>query len=361
MLKEDLQFALSVLKGTRPQSAVSDWFAVLGFLELNKVAGYFYNRARDLQLELPQRVGRRLAQIYRQQVERNRRMDEQIRAVSDVLRTCGVPYAFIKGAVLRHADFSPGQADARPLYAAGERVSNDVDVLIAPSAIGKVSAALRAAGFVNGYYDFAAERIVELPRAEVLARRMNRGETAPFLRPLPGAELPFIEIDVNFALGYLPTGDGELTARLLANATDYAGADGPLRSLAPYDFFLHLVLHQYKESVLYSMVVRGKDAEVYKLLDLYLFLRRGYIEPEKFADYAVQTGTAQQAYAVLRSVERVFGASFGRAVERLRPADAPLERIVDPAVGKTYARLLDPEDLLLYENTARFLREVHDD
>lgn len=66
-------------------------------------------------------------------------------------------------------------------YGDGERISNDIDILIEQEDISSVSTLLKSMGFTQGYYDFLENNIVPLSRAEVLSRRMNRGETAPFI------------------------------------------------------------------------------------------------------------------------------------------------------------------------------------
>ena len=90
-------------------------------------------------------------------------------------------------------------------------------------------------------------------RLEILKRRMNRGETAPFLKTTGDSETPFIEIDINFSLGNIPGEKEGLLSEMITTGKVYRGkvcmrvADEEL-------FFLHLIMHQYKESCLYFMV-----------------------------------------------------------------------------------------------------------
>ena len=118
-----------------------------------------------------------------------------------------------------------------------------------------------------------------MSRNEIVSRRMNRGETAPFILKTEDTCVPFIEVDLNFSLDYLPNSNKELLSAVLQETVDYSGSIvGGIRSLKIEDFFLQLIMHQYKESILYSMVERNKDVELYKLLDIYLFIKKGYIE-----------------------------------------------------------------------------------
>lgn len=205
MRKKEISFVADVLaENPRFRKAEDlDWYFILGYLELNKVCGYFYGRARELGVPLPQGVLRRLAQTAAVQEERNEQMREYIGEIGKKLKDAKIGYAFLKGAVLSNANLRMSELAFTcfahspvslakyesyrndVFYKAGERVSNDVDLLVRPADVGAVSAILKDMGFVQGYYDFFKGRIVGLDRAEIVSRRMNRGETAPFLKKRP--------------------------------------------------------------------------------------------------------------------------------------------------------------------------------
>ena len=86
-MKTELKFILEVLqeKPSMPDKKF-DWYFILGFLELNKISGYFFNKTKEFDLRLPQSVERKLSQILKVQAERNFFMRNYIQDISDELR-----------------------------------------------------------------------------------------------------------------------------------------------------------------------------------------------------------------------------------------------------------------------------------
>ena len=145
------------------------------------------------------------------------------------LDASGTEYVFLKGSILSHTQFA-----GKPVYASGERVSNDVDLLIRPKDAGRVSRALARIGFRQGSWDEKRGAFRPLSRLEIVARRMNRGETAPLIASTGNARFPFVEVDVNFSVDYLPFGQERLVeGMLLSRWTKRAGS----RALRPSGSF----------------------------------------------------------------------------------------------------------------------------
>lgn len=376
MNKKDLKFILSVLrKEDVGPYADLDWYAAYGFLELNKVSGYFYNAAQEIGLRIPQIVERGLARTRNVQAERNEVMRQYIRDIGDVLRYEKLSYAFLKGSVLSNTDFHFSEQSftcsalgekqreqyrrqcARCFYGEGERVFNDIDILILPRDISAVTRILQEMGFVQGYYDHAAERIVKLSRAEIISRRMNRGETAPFFLEIENRVVPFIEADVNFSLNYLPAQDEKPLRTMLKKTADFAGTiEGGVRSLPVREFFLHLIAHQYKESTLYSMVERHKDMQLYKLLDIYLFLSRGYIDIDTLYADAKKYRLEHETDSVLSTVCALFP-----DVRLNRISDATSEEVIDPPRRKKYVWTRPVEERLAVFDSVKYLSETENE
>ena len=123
-----------------------------------------------------------------------------------------------------------------------ERVSNDIDILVSQADLNNIQILLNELGFKQGYYDLRQKKTVEFSRKEVLNRRMNRGETAPFIFETRNQIMPFIEIDINFSLGYTPQYGKEMLNDFLKNTFYYSGkVHGGLSSLNIDDFFLQLI------------------------------------------------------------------------------------------------------------------------
>lgn len=346
----DLRYVLSVLSGALPEREDVDFYSVLGFLELNKISGYFYNRTLRAGISLPQRVAGRLKQILRAQCLRNAEMSAWIGKLSKALKQSAIPHAFLKGSVLSRAGFSGD----KPLYAEGERISNDIDILVSPREVGRVTALLKDMNFTQGRYDDAAQKVIPYTRGEILSRRMNRGETAPFVQKTEGL-LPFIEVDVNFSLDCMPTGSESVVESMLSRGCSYsAGEAGEMTSLDETDFFIHLLVHQYKEMSVYSYVRRNKDMELYKLLDIRLFLAR-YGLSEEFFLRTKAYGLGSPCRFVLESVDAVFGG------ETLLSHEKSKERfyVTDPERGgKKYRWKTNEQKRLIADSRMKYLREV---
>lgn len=114
---------------------------------------------------------------------------------------------------------------------------------------------------------------------------MNRGETAPYLKLTGDKLLPFIEIDLNFSLDWLPSSDIGAVDRFLRNTTLL---ENGLTGLTPSYCFMFLCMHLYKEATVLSMVQRSKDIELYKYLDIYKLFPQ--IDVSKFRALAEELG-----------------------------------------------------------------------
>lgn len=378
-MKTELKYIMDVLqeKPSMPDKEL-DWYFILGFLELNKIGGYFFNKTKEFRLLLPQPVERRLSQTLKMQSARNRFMRKYIQDISDELRYEKIRYAFLKGSVLSNTSFRFSeksfscmalpeeslqiyklQSD-EPFYKEGERISNDIDLLVEQKDISTLSKILKEMGFVQGYYNFREGKIIPLSRAEILSRRMNRGETAPFILETENSIVPFIEVDINFSLDYLPNSHGEMLHSILKDTISYAGKiKGGIQSLQGDDFFLHLVMHQYKESILYSMVQRNKDSELYKLLDIYLFIKNGYIDFSNLYNKIRKYELDKPVYSVMKAVSELFEDFSISDYEFMFRQDIckNADKVIDPSTGQKFIWTSSLTQRLEHFNKERYLRE----
>ncbi len=355
MLKSDLRRILPILYGSVCDCSAVDWYSVLGFLELNRLAGRFYTVATEKGIEIPTQVIKYLKRTAEYQKCRNERLGTYLRKIVDALEREKIPYAILKGNVLVHADFQAtnGIPYKRSVYGLSERTSNDIDLLVSPKDVGKVENVLTACGYTQGYFNEESNTIRPTNRREILGCRMNRGETVPFQHMTDYDCLRHVEIDVNFSLDYLPVGMEEILSNMLCHTKLYTTREGEsVRSLETVDFLVHLILHQYKEMRVYSMVLRGKDLELYKLLDIYLMLQevdQGELY-KRVKEYKIEDQTA----VVLKAITEIFG-----EIEMSDPLDDLVqnynrgaELVVDPTnKNKPY--------VWAAEETERLLRLPH--
>lgn len=360
MREADLKYITDVLQDRPNEGKDVDWYSVLGFLKLNRIGGYFYGKVRKDGISVPVSIIKLLSALADSQERRNRMMGERIKEISIALEVTGISYAVLKGGFLSHSNFSQESIFCGPFYGAGERISNDIDILISPRDIGKAEDALVSLGYIQGYYDAQRKKVRETSRREILDRRMNRGETVPYQLITGDALLPHIEVDINFSLDYLPTGTEEILESMLNGTRLYASDCGEIRSLEQTDFLIHLILHQYKEMRLYWMVERGKDLELYKLLDIYLLLRK--IDRKTLMTRVIRYGIENQANVVLKCVQEVFeSAEIFDCADVIPRESIPAERVLELGrKNREYEWTIGVRERLLYFNHTTFLKEVRE-
>lgn len=221
-----------------------------------------------------------------------------IAELSAALQKTGAGCVFLKGSVLSNLSYNE-------IYADGERSSNDIDLLAKPSCVGEIEKVLRELGYVQGEYSAEEKTIKPYTRLEIVKRRMNRGEAAPFVKLTGNAEIPFIEVDINFSLGNTPNEEQDLLTEIIKTGLDYKGKVS-LRVPGEEMFFLHLILHQYKEGCLYFMAERGKELDLYKLADIYYLIKAEAFDKKKAVEIANQYQIIDRLGAVLQQVGEVF-------------------------------------------------------
>ena len=349
MTEKDLQFVISVLKSEVP-SGEPDWYAVMGFLFCHRVAGLFYNRAGRLGLELPKKAEKILADVFLRQKRKVLFLREAIGAITDKLAETNTPYMLLKGSVLSHL------SDAQKrIYEDGERLSDDIDLLVRPTEIAAVSRILHSLGFEQGTYILESDAIRPFSRTEIVKRRINRGEVAPFVKRTGDGEFPFVEADINFSLGNTPSEGMELLDAMVSSATTVR-EKVTMRVAGPELFFLHLIMHQYKESCLLFMTKRNKDLDLYKLADIYYLLKTGVVDKQRLNEYIGTYRLAQPAGVVLGQVGEIFADAEIMALAKTFVCETPA--VVDYDNKKTYVWRATLTERLCTLATESFLEEI---
>lgn len=298
---------------------------VLGMIFSNRMAGVAYHTLKEL--DLLGKTNREFRNSLRDIATVNRRSNREfvgcLNFLSAELDACGVNYALLKGAYLCN------------IYPIGCRTSNDIDVLVAPEDVGKVSARLKLAGFKQGYLrDWT---FTPATREQIIESRMTRGETVPFVRDTRHPFIKYLEVDLNFSLDY-KNGNGDILRDMLTRSEKVRVGDATLRTLAPKDFFLHLCSHLYKEATTLPWIKMGRDMTLYKYCDLYLLLDgTSDAEISELIELAIKYGCARELAYSLRSAEALFGVSREPIRAFLRNFSAErLDEVISPAEGKLY-------------------------
>lgn len=306
----------------KADAATSD---VLGMLFVNRMAGVAYHVLKET--ELLGQLDREFRNSLRNTSLLNEKINEDflgcIKFLSTELDACGVPYALLKGAYLCH------------WYPKGCRTSNDIDVLLAPEDVGKVSARLKMAGFKQGYLKNGV--FVPATRQQIIESKMTRGETVPFIKETKLSFMKHLEVDLNFSLDYKNSNDTTLK-EMLARTQIMTLGSAKFRILDPSDFLLHLCSHLYKEATTVPWIRMKRDMTLYKYCDIYGLLTD--FQKEDYAKLLDRVKTAQMEQEFLYcmdSIESLFGFSCLASYEDLHLHKSfDLAEVIAPTEKKLY-------------------------
>ena len=323
---------------------------VLGMLFANRMAGVAYHVLKESDLlHLPDREFRN---SLRNAAEQNEKINQDfigcIKFLSAELEACGVPYALLKGAYLCHR------------YPKGCRTSNDIDVLIAPENVSRVSTRLKMAGFRQGHMKNGV--FVPATRQEIIASKMMRGETVPFIKETKLPFMKYFEVDLNFSLDYKNNDDTTLKEMLSRTQLVSVGSV-KIRTLEPLDFLLHLCAHLYKEATTVPWIRMKRDMTLYKYCDIYALL---FDLGKDTLKALLERSQEMQMENIFRycmdSVERLFGRSFCDTFEEQQASPAfDLDKVIAPGEKKTYRYVEKDVRKRFFSKNRMALLEVTDD
>lgn len=357
-MNNENKFILEIIKGERAEKNIlielmgekMDYPYILGQLLFNRVGAIAYFTL--LRNELLQKVNREFRNSLKAIYEYNSMKTESfIKATQSLAKACtymDFPYAFLKGAYLVG------------LYPHGLRTSNDIDILIDPEHITELSNILKKYDFKQG--NIKNEIFVPADRKEIISSRMNRGETVPFVKEVDMPGMKYLEIDVNFSLGFSP-GIDESIVRTFLEKTQPLIFDA-ISTLNDVDFLLHLCAHLYKEATVMSWVEMGRDISLYKYCDIYMYLNRHLNEDycEKLIQRIDEVGLCKECYYTFYNTKKLFGISNSfveKLVDKIRPNDLSfMSQIIDPQQEKRYSFDLDYNDWIFCSNRRELLHET---
>ena len=325
---------------------------VLGQLLYNRMGGvaYYVLREQGLLGRVNREFRNALMSAYTSAERKTASFLAELSALSRTFEGADFRYAFLKGAALVSR------------YPSGLRTSNDFDVLVAPGDVSKVSDRLALAGFRQG--NVRGGRFVPADRREIIASRMNRGETVPFIREIDRPDMPFCEVDINFSLEFRPQQDAAVLERFLDGAEPSINtANGTLYTLADTDFLLHLCTHLFKEATVYDWVRMGRDLSLYKFCDIYLYLRELSQETAvTLGQAAADCGLQKECYYSFSYTRELFGIRSGvvdKLLDDLRPEELSFMREIEyPSQRRRFSYNMDPVEWLFCSDRMNRLREI---
>ena len=265
---------------------------VLGYLFANRMQGVAFGTLKKHQLlgKVNREFRNSLAHAHEQNTQKNESFHQCIAMLNDILLSCNCPVAMLKGAYLCSR------------YPIGHRTSNDVDLLVSASDITIIGKLLAKAGFIQGSIHNGI--FVPATRQEIIASRVLRGETVPYIKEVGLPFMKFFEVDINFSLDY-KNGTDNLVEELLARACKKQTAAGWIPTLCDEDFFIHLCAHLYKEATTLPWIKMGRDMTLYKYCDIYMLLTQSSDEQmQRIFQRSLDLGLEKVcAYTILETME----------------------------------------------------------
>lgn len=324
-----------------------DWEKLCGFVIANRMIGISYKNLKKANIKIPGEIEKALQVLYEINKVKSEKFKNDVLYISKLLNNVSFPYALLKGAFLTTS-----------LYDAGERTSNDIDILVESKNVTEIQNVLLQNGFVQGWY--REGEIVKATRQEVLRAKMNYGETVPFIK----LEKEKIEVDLNFSVDYKP--GNEVVAELLNGVIDVPYNGKQFKCLNTEDFLIHLCCHLYKEATTFDWVRRRLDLLLYKFSDINVFVRKYFDcsfahhlkneiynkEVKKECYYALEN--TSKIYPNLNEIE-----GFQNLKEAIRPHDLKfMNQIVFPSEKKLYQYNIEFIDWFFCDNRTKCLEEI---
>lgn len=313
-----------------------DYPYILGQLLYNRVGAMAYIALKENRLlhGVNREFRNSLKAVYEYNFNKTESFISVLNSLKNICTNFRFPYAFLKGSYLVD------------IYDKGLRTSNDIDILINPNDITELADELKAVGFNQG--NVRNETFIPASRAEIISSRMNRGETVPFVKEVNLPGMKFLEIDVNFSLGFRPGVDEQVVCDFL-NRTQPMILN-TISTLDKTDFLMHLCAHLYKEATVMSWVEMGRDISLYKYCDIYLFLRK--FMDDEFAKELIQrindVGLSKECYYALNYAKDLFkidDSALDMLLKGIQPADMSfMMQVLEPQTGKVYSYNMEYKD-----------------
>lgn len=320
---------------------------LLGYLFANRMAGIAYGSLEKT--STLDNVNREFRTSLKNAKIINEKINDDffgcVKYITAELDQCDVPYALLKGAFLCQ------------WYPKGYRTSNDIDVLVSPEDIGRVSAKLKLGGFKQGYLKNGT--FVPATRQQIIESRLMRGETVPFVKETRLPYMKYIEVDLNFSLDY-KNSDESILKKMLSRTKTVGIDSNRIRTLSDMDFLLHLCAHLYKEATTLPWIHMKRDMTFYKYCDIYALLYDLSCEEIDFlVKEAVLVGLEREVSYCINSIKSFFGESAIKYNQYiLTRKNDDLDFIVDPQQKKKYRyKETDPVNRFFCKDRIKLLME----
>lgn len=321
---------------------------LFGQIVLNKMVGI---AAGNIQMpSLNPEIRKAIQLLHKNYLYKSTVFKKHLKHLANILVDADFPYALLKGAFL-----------SANIYEAGQRTSNDIDILISAEHVSRLQKLLLQNGFVQGFAQ-KDNTIRQATRREIIDAKMNTGETVPFVKNIMGE---LLEVDINFSLDF-KTSAGNTVAAFLENTVQADFEDVHFKVLDPVHFLLHLSCHLYKEATTYDWVVRRRDLMLYKFCDIYMFIRK-YADTDYFAKLIQEIeryGLTKECYYTFENTSEIYPTlnriqGFFELKEAIRPALVDfMKQILHPRKKKLFSYSMSFTDWFFCPDRIAQLKEI---
>ena len=239
--------------------------SVLGELFFNRVAAIAHGVLEDAQIlgKVNREFRNSLEGFRTLNIEKNKSFLMCLKYVTSILSQYEKEYVMLKGAYLCS------------MYPKGYRTSNDIDLLVNPKTISKIEKVLLSNGFQQG--NIRNGSFIPANRSEILSSKMLRGETVPFIKQVDLPYMKYLEVDINFSLGF--TRDDGMAVKEIIDEGRFVELEYfSIRIPSEKHFFLHLCSHLWKEASTYPWIKMKRDMSLYKYCDIYYLMNKMPLE-----------------------------------------------------------------------------------
>ncbi|GAA0383127.1 nucleotidyltransferase family protein [Paenibacillus motobuensis] len=335
---------------------ISDWDYLARIVKHNRLEGIVYSVLMETQLLSKINTDFRdmLSEVFEINKLKNDDLNLILKDIGAAINNSSYKYAFLKGSYL-----------IPKIYKKGQRVSNDIDILISQSGIDQIDVDLKQANFVQKVYRDGIG-FVEPTRREKIFARMNYGELVPYFRDYPLKGISTVIVDINISLDFQAKYNTNLVDDMLENSILFeVDNDLKLSTLGREDFLIHLCAHLFKEATIYDWVKENRDTQLYKYCDIYAVLQTvdsTFFEnlQKKIFEY----GLEKECYFTFVNSRKLFPyicdiSELNNLIENIRPDNLTyLNEIYWPLERKVYTHNTEFIDWIFYEDKLSVLKEI---
>ena len=237
--------------------AKQDWAFITGELIRHRVNGNFFTSMNKEQKGyIVHKVRQTLNMLCNVYEAANKVNLELSQTIIEKTNEAGIVIAGLKGMVFN-----------TNLYPLGARRSNDIDVLVCEDDLSIFDKVMRELGFIQSLDGGRTEAT----KKEKLIQRMNYHDLVPYVKRIELPYLNCLKVDVNF---HFESKDHDITRAILDEGVQVYKSNGfMIQGLKWTTHLMHLCVHFYREASDSIWTSKGRDVDLYKLVDLQNSLR----------------------------------------------------------------------------------------